>query len=107
MNDRVVIYKFKKYKEVKTLYEYAILFDNSNNMIDFVCEINAQNIISSKLYTKSGTYQLIITSNQKHNKKLKYTVFHDKFHIDEIKLHSHLICENSAVSQIQSAFKEI
>ncbi len=104
MND-CVKYKFKKLKKIKTTYKYALIFSDSNDMLDYICNMNIQNIINSKLYTRNGAYQLIITTRQKCDKNLKHIVFKDKFHIDEIKSNCRLICEKNAVSKIQKAFK--
>lgn len=86
--------------------EYAILFDNSNSLIEFICTVKTTNIIKSSLYTKNDDYQLLILSNHASNFiAVKNVIFKDKLHIDEIKSKSHLICKDNAVQKMQKAFR--
>ena len=97
--------KIKRYRKIN-ICEYAILFDNSNSLIDFICTLKSSSIISSSLYTSYGYYQLLIFTDIAQNfYKIKNIIFKDKLHIDEIKLKSRLICKDSAISKIQKAFK--
>ena len=97
--------KIKRYRKIHSC-EYAILFDNSNDLIEYICNHKNANISNSSLYTKNGNYQLIIFSNHTLSLiKTKNTVFKDKLHIDEIKTKSRLICKDNAISKIQKAFK--
>ena len=95
--------KIKRYRKA-SIYEYAILFKNSNELIEYICNQKSVNIINSSLYTKSGNYQLLILSNRIQN-AYQNIVFKDRLHIDEIKLKSHLICKNDAISKLEKAFK--
>lgn len=106
MNDRITArkHKFKKYKRLKIIREYALLFNNSNAMLDYVCNMHTNGIVESKLYTKGGKYQLIINCEQP-PQDLTCTVFKDKFHIDEIKQKNRLVCSENAIKKIQKAFK--
>lgn len=98
--------KIKRYRKIHT-HEYAILFDNSNSLIDFVCNLKNASVISSSLYTAYGYYQLLIFTGTAQNlSKSKNIVFKDKLHIDEIKLKSRLICKDNAISKMQKAFKD-
>ncbi len=103
--------KFKRHRKIKryrkiNMCEYAILFDNSNSLIDFICNLKSSNIISSSLYTAHDYYQLlIITYTAQNLSKRKNIVFKDKLHIDEIKFKSRLICKDNAVLRFQKAFK--
>lgn len=97
--------KIKYYQKVKS-YEYALIFDNSNSLIEYVCNKNCNNIINSSLYTKDKSYQLIVISTMAHNFD-KNIVFKDKLHIEEIKLNCHLVCKNNVIEKIQKAFKAI
>ena len=98
--------KIKRYRKINT-YEYVIVFDNSNNLIEYICNNNHNSIISSSLYTIKGQYQLLIKSNYlPHMPCIKQAVFKDKLHLDEIKFKSQLICKDNIISKIQKAFKE-
>ncbi len=97
-------YAKSNYKKFKTVYEYAVFFYNSNDMLEFVCNTKFEKIINSKLYCKNGTYQLIITSLKKPNTNLKFILFGDKIHIAEIKSQNRLICKNNAVFKIKTSF---
>ncbi len=93
----------KRYR--KTIaHEYAIIFDSSNSLVEYICSIKTTNIINSSLYTRYDCYQLIICANNTQN-LCKKIVFKDKLHIEEIKLKSRLICKNNAVQKMQKAFK--
>ena len=97
--------KIKRYRKIN-ICEYAILFDNSNNLIEYICNVKTSNIISSSLYAKGGSYQLLITSNYTPNIfKLKNIIFKDKLHIGEIKANNRLVCKDNAISKMQKAFK--
>lgn len=97
--------KIKRYRKIHT-HEYAILFDNSNSLIDFVCNLKNASIISSSLYISYGCYQLLIsTSNIQNLSKAKKIIFKDKLHIDDIKLKSRLICKDDALPKMQKAFR--
>jgi len=97
--------KIKRYRKIN-MCEYAILFDNSNSLIAFICNLKISNIISSSLYTAYGYYQLlIITCTAQNLSKSKNIIFKDKLHIDEIKFKSRLICKDNAVLRFQKAFK--
>ncbi len=95
--------KIKRYRKI-ALHEFAVIFDNSNQLIDYVCHLKITKIISSSLYTKDGYYQLLITANTTPG-FTKNVILKDKLHIDEIKLNSHLICKCDAVFKMQKAFK--
>lgn len=98
--------KIKRYRKIN-IHEYAILFDSSNSLIEYICNAKTENIINSSLYTMSGSYQLLITSNSTPNMfKFKNIILKDKLHIGEIKAKSRLICKDNAVSEIQKAFKD-
>lgn len=98
--------KIKRYRKINT-YEYVIVFDNSNSLIDYICNKNHSNIINSSLYTAKSHYQLLIKSNYLPNLPyIKQAVFKDKLHLNEIKLKSQLICKDNIISKIQKAFKE-
>lgn len=99
-------YKFKKYKKCKKTFEYALLFANSNAMVDFICSMPVVGICESSLYTKNGEYQLI-TVCERELKNPKCTAYCDKNHINDIKQNNRLICKNSAVQKIKKSFKEI
>lgn len=101
MNDRVK----HRFKKLKTAYKYALLFSDSNDMLDYVCNMNTQSIINSKLYTRNGAYQLIVTTCKNCDKNFKHIFFKDKFHIKEINRSCQLVCDKNAVSKIQKAFK--
>ena len=94
--------KIKKYCKMVT-FEYAVILDNSDALIEYVCLQNQNNIINSSLYTKNAYYQLIITSTSpaRFNQNVIYT---DKAHINEIKHKSHIICVSDAVFKIKKAF---
>jgi len=97
--------KIKRYRKIHTR-EYAILFDNSNSLIDFICSLNGSSIASSSLYTKRGCYQLLVYTNFTQDLfKSKNAIFKDKLHLDEIKFKSRLICKDNAISKLQKAFK--
>ena len=98
-------YKFKKFKKAKILYEYALIFNTSDDMIEYVCAANLRSIKKSSLYTEGGAYQLIITSYRNISKNQKCGVFFDKPHIDQIKQNSQLICDDNAILKLQKAFK--
>lgn len=93
-----------KNQKILNVYKYALVFNNADNMLDFICNTKFHNIINSKLYTRYGTYQIIITSMQRPNKNLKIATFQDKLHISEIKKTSRLICKNNIILKIQTAF---
>lgn len=98
--------KIKRYRKIN-MCEYAILFDNSNSLIDFICNLKSSNIISSSLYLDYGYYQLLIVADTAQNlSKSKNIIFKDKLHIDEIKFKSRLICKDNAVLKFQKAFKD-
>ena len=97
--------KFKKFKKAKILYEYALIFNTSDDMIEYVCAANLRSIKKSSLYTEGGAYQLIITSYRNISKNQKCGVFFDKPHIDQIKQNSQLICDDNAILKLQKAFK--
>lgn len=94
--------KIKHYKTIRSR-EYAILFYDSEQLIDFVCHKIDKNIINSSLYTKDGYYLLIILTNKSQYIDTHIT-FKDKLHIDEIKRSSRLICKRDAVYKMQKAF---
>lgn len=97
--------KIKRYRKIQA-HEYAVIFDNSNNLIDFICNIKI-GIISSSLYVDCGYYQLVIfTDNAQYFRKVKNVVFCDKLHIYEIKHKSRLICKDNAIPKMQKAFKD-
>ncbi len=94
--------KIHRYKTIR-LYEYAVLFNDSDQLIDFVCHIKSDSITSSSLYTKNGHYLLILLTNK--SKRIDtHITFKDKLHIDEIKLRYHLICKRDAIFKMQKAF---
>lgn len=92
------------YKKLRPVYEYAVFFYKSNDMIDFVCKTKFEKTINSKLYCKNRTYQLIITTFKKPDTNLKFITFFDKMHIGEIKLKNRLVCKNNAVFKIKNSF---
>lgn len=97
--------KIKRYRKINT-HEYAVIFDNSNSLIDFVCNIKTK-IIGSSLYVYCGQYQLLIfTDSALYFGKNKNAVFCDRLHIDEIKHKSRLICKDNAIQKMQKAFKD-
>ncbi len=101
--------RFKRHRKIKryrktNAREYAILFHDSNSLIEYICSIKTTNIIKSSLYKSDNCYQLIICANN-HQNLCKKIIFKDKFHIDEIKLKSRLICKDNAVQKMQKAFK--
>lgn len=95
--------KIKRYKKI-TPHEFVVIFDNSNQLIDYVCRIKSARIVNSSLYVKDGYYQLLITANSNQG-FTKNIILKDKLHIDEIKFKSRLICKCDAVSKMQKAFK--
>lgn len=110
MNDNTATYKFKKFKKVKIVCEYAIQFKDSNAMIDYICQMSSDGICTSMLYTNCGAYQLVITTNREHYKPLRQLnshciVFYDKLHIDEIRRNHRLVCKQNAIKKIKNAFK--
>ncbi len=97
--------KIKRYRKI-SICEYVILFNDSNSLIEYICNAKTSNIISSSLYTSCSYYQLLIFTNSALNlSKSKNIVFKDKLHINEIKLKGKLICKDNAISQMQKAFK--
>ncbi len=96
-------YKFKRYKRAKNTREYALLFADSNAMLDFVCSMQTSGITESVLYTKCGTYQLIVSGDKK-LENLKCATFSDKHHINEIKQKNRLVCEKNAIKKIKKSF---
>ena len=96
--------KIKRYRKINAR-EYAILFDSSNSLVEYICSIKTANIIKSSLYTMNGGYQLIICTNSTQSLSKKI-VFKDKLHLDEIKFKNRLICKENAVQKMQKAFKD-
>lgn len=98
-------YKFciQKKQRLK-LYEYAVFFNTSNDMLDFACNTSSQNIFNSKLYTKSGTYQMVITAFKMPNKNSKFIIFEDRLHLAEIKSSYKSVCKTQAIEKIKKAF---
>ncbi len=94
--------KIKRYKRVK-LHEYAIVFNDSEHLIEFVCYINTANITNSCLYVKDSYYILLLSANKPLNSKTHIT-FEDKLHIDKIKLNTRLICKHDVIQKMQKAF---
>ncbi len=97
--------KIKRYRKVK-VKEYAILFDDSNRLIDYICSLKSTDIINSSLYTSHGCYQLLISTDKPQSLlKIKNIIFYDRLHIDEIKTRCRLICKTDTISKFQKAFK--
>lgn len=94
--------KFKRYRKAHT-NECAIVFKDSNDLIDFICNFKTKDIKSS-LYTFCGHYQLVISYSTVSN--VKSAVFKDKPHLDELKTKGQLICNDNVILKMQRAFKE-
>lgn len=95
--------KIKRYRKIHTR-EYAVVFKDSNDLINFISDLKSKDIINSSLYTCCGYYQLILSCNTLIISK--NAVFKDKPHLDEIKTKSRVICKNNAIPKLQKAFKE-
>lgn len=94
--------KIKRYKTIR-LHEYAVVFYDSEQLIEFICHINSKSIVNSSLYAKGGYYLLILLTNKSQRIDTHIT-FNDKLHIDDIKLRYNLICKRDAVYKMQKAF---
>ncbi len=94
--------KINRYKKIR-LREYAIVFCDSEQLIDFICDLNNENITNSSLYTKDGYYMLLISTTKAQNIS-NYATFKDNLHINKIKQNSSLICNRDAVHKMQKAF---
>ncbi len=102
--------KFKRYKKIKryrkiTFHEYAVIFDSSDNLIEYVCNKNRPDITNSSLYVKDDCYQLLITSTTA-PEFTENIILKDKLHLNEIKDKSKIICKINAVSKLKKAFKK-
>ena len=94
--------KVNRYRKIN-LFEYAIIFNDSNSLIDYICTNNHQNALNSSLYTVDGHYQLLITSTAQPHFSSN-TLQKDKLHIQEIKNTSQLICKTNAIYKMKKAF---
>ena len=96
--------KVKRYRK-KSTFEYALVFSNSEKLVEYVCSKTLSNITSSSLYTHNGYYKLLITSNTP-PVFCKNIILKDKFHIAEIKQKNKLICKYNAIYKLKKAFKK-
>ncbi len=94
--------RIKRYKIIK-LHEYAIIFNDSEQLIEFVCHIKSKNITNSSLYIRGNHYILLLSSNFPQNMS-SHVCFKDQLHIGEIKLNASAICKRDAVNKMQKAF---
>ncbi len=104
------IYSGKRFRKVVDIREYLLEFENSNDLIDCICNISPTSVITSRLYTNKGTYQLIISAQKSFGLTLLQVseycrVSTDKIKISEVEEHHILVCQNDAVPKILKAFK--
>ncbi len=106
---------YKKYKKTdsakhkqKTL---ALTFSNTEDLIRFVCQRLPEKISSSRVFSLSQIYILIITFPESLNTEPLYLkefcqeIIENEYVISHICEHGKLICENAELT-IKSAFKE-
>ena len=102
----------KRLKRVVEKKEFLLAFADSDKLIEALYCINPKGIINSELYTKNGSYQLIITAEGNHFIKqqqiFKYcTISQDKILICSVLEHHYPISKQNALEKLMIAFKAL
>ena len=111
----------KRYENVSVLNEidlviekkeFLLTFINSDKLINMLYCIKPKGILNSELYTKDGSYQLIITAEGnpfiKQQKIYEYCkISQDKILISTVSEHHYPICKQNALEKMMAAFKAL
>ena len=102
----------RRFKRVVEKKEFLLTFANSDKLIDMLYCIDTNGILNSELYTKNGSYQLIITAEGnpfiKQQQIYKYCrILQDRILISTVSEHHYPICKQNALEKMMTAFKAI
>lgn len=102
----------RRFKRIIEKKEFLLAFTNSDKLIDMLYCIDPKGILNSELYTKNGSYQLIITAEGnpfiKQQQIYKYCrISQDRILISTVSEHHYPICKQNALEKMMTAFKAI